>query len=100
VKACRDGRCEVRIGSDTAFDVNARGEAVAFNIGIEQGVLSMGIGGATSIATDGDDQAQTSLSGDAMSVSGHTGLRVTADKVLVEVLAVVGSEAVIRLSLT
>lgn len=100
LKACRDGRCEVRIGSHAAFNVNAHGEAVAFDISIDQGLLTMGIGGVRSVSTDGDGDSQASFDGNGMSVSGHSGLRVTADKVIVEALAVLGSEAVIRLSLT
>jgi hypothetical protein len=100
LKACRDGQCEVRIGSHAAIAVNAHGESLAFDIEVAQSVITIGIGGATSISTDGDGDAQTTLDGEGMSALGHSGLRVTANKELIEALAVIGSTAVIRLSLT
>jgi hypothetical protein len=79
--------------------VNAHGEAVALDLGVDEGVITIGASGPTSFSGDGDDQAQTSFHGNEVTTIGHSGLRVTADNVVVEALAVVASEAVIRVSL-
>jgi hypothetical protein len=101
VKACKDARCEVRVGPDTPITVNIRKQSLALHVGsIEQGKLTLAIAspGQMNFKVDGDNEAHSSFSDGVATSTGHTGLRVTINGLVAEVVGVVDSAAVLRLT--
>lgn len=105
--ACYDGRCEVVVAPSTTVPLDRRLRVQSLTVhavGRDDVTILVAVRGGASIGCTGDNRCSTSVTGGSAQspamgrFTAHPGARVTANRLTIDVVAVVRGRAVLRLT--